>query len=35
MASILPSDVDEDKIGAMAAAMASLGERVTARTKSR
>ncbi len=29
MASILPSDIDEDKIGAMAAAMASLGERVS------
>ncbi len=29
MASILPSDIDEDKVGAMAAAMASLGERVS------
>lgn len=34
MAAILPQDVDEDRVGAMAAAMLSLGER-TARELSR
>ncbi len=29
MASLLPSDMDEDRIGAMAAAMLSLGERTS------
>ena len=29
MASILPSDMDEDRIGAMAAAMLSLGDRTS------
>ncbi|MDY6994851.1 MAG: roadblock/LC7 domain-containing protein [Pseudomonadota bacterium] len=29
MASLLPSDMDEDRVGAMAAAMLSLGERTS------